>query len=133
MTTDVQDKVLDFLAGAGIGLTRGTNLFGPELAQSNTGVPTNAVFSTTSGGPEPLRAMGSDEIRSPIIDFTVRWSSYADGRTKCLDVMNALQGANISGLLFVRNLDSEPDYVTRTEEGNHKWDFSVRVDYSEAA
>lgn len=129
---DVQDKVLDFLAGSAIGLTRGDNLFGPELAPTDF-VPVNAIFTNTSGGPEPLRTMGSNEVRSPIVNFLVRWNDYQGGRSKCLEVMNALQGAEISGLLFVALTEGEPDYVTRTEEGHHKWSFGISVDYNQDA
>ena len=129
---DVQAKVLDYIENAGIGFTRGTNLFGPEIGPNNQ-IPVNALFSTTTGGPEPFRTMRSNELRSPIINFMLRWSSYGEGRSKAIEVMNTLQGAEISGLLFVALTESEPDYVTRTEDGNHKWSFGVSVDYNQDA
>lgn len=125
----VDQKVRTYLEGAGIGLTKGTNLFGPELAPEG-GVPVNGVFITTAGGRAPMRAMGSSEVRSAIINVLVRWDSYAGGLSICLDIMDALQGADVSGTLYVESTESNPTYLARTEEGYHKWSLGFRVDYN---
>ena len=124
--------VASFLAGAGLGVTLGTNMFfGPQREVSNV-VPINAIFLMGRGGPAPIRSMTQvSEIRNPIVNIRVRWNKFAAGDTKVRAIQDALQGASISGYLDVEALQSEPSVIGEREEGHHFWLLSIGLAFEE--
>jgi len=122
----VDDIVRDEVQTLGVGLTKGSNLFGPVTATS-TGVPRDAVFVTIGGGGSPQRTMTDDQIRQGIVNIFVRWQSYNEGAQKAQDILDGLQGRRPPGLLDIVAQDSEPPYIGQTEEGFHQWNMNFRV------
>ena len=119
MTVPATDVATE-LAGAGIGLTLGTNLFMGPMRDASASVPKNAVFVKGLPGGLPQRTMGeSDEIRSPLVSVNVRWTTFDAGDTKIRQVQEALQAATISGYIDVVAQQSEPLVLGQDNEGLH--------------
>ena len=119
MTVPATDVATE-LAGAGIGLTLGTNLFMGQIRNVSASVPKNAVFVKGLPGGLPQRTMGeSDEIRSPLVSVNVRWTTFDGGDTKIRQVQEALQAATISGYIDVVAQQSEPLVLGQDNEGLH--------------
>jgi len=135
MTVPATDIAVE-LAGAGISLTLGTNLFtGPiRDVSATTGVPKNAVFVKGLPGGLPERTMGEgDELRSPLVSIQVRWTTFNDGDTKVRQIQEALQAASISGYLDVLAQQSEPLVLPPDNEGLHQWSMIFLLKYLDDA
>ncbi len=121
MTVPPTDVAVE-LAAAGIGLTRGTNLFTGPLRDVSAGVPKNSVFIKGLSGGLPQRTMGEvNEVREPLVSVTVRNSSFNDGDTKVRQIQEALQAVTISGYLDVAARQSEPLYLEPDDQNLHRW------------
>ena len=132
MTNPLLDMAT-FLAGAGLSLTKGTNLFWGIQRGVGGGVPVNAVFVIGGGGTEPQRVMGRGlEIRRPFVIIRVRWSSNGGGDTKARAIQDALDGASISGYLDVKALNSEPQAIGQGSDGNHLWTMQYELVYNKS-
>lgn len=119
MTTPATD-VATHLAGMGISLTLGTNLFTGGIRDVRTGVPKNAVFVKGLPGGLPQRTMGEDnEIRSPLVSVSVRWTTFDGGDIKIREIQEVLQAATISGYMDVAAQQSEPLVLPQDNEGLH--------------
>ena len=91
MTVPASDVAVH-LAGSGISLTQGTNLFeGPmREVSSAAGVPKDAVFVKGLPGGLPERTMGEEnELRSPLVSTQVRNTGFNDGDTKARQIQEA--------------------------------------------
>lgn len=122
----IDDIIRDEIAGLGIGLTKGTNLFGPDAA-SGPGVPNDAVFVTGGGGATPNRASGGDEIRTGVVNIRVRWRKYDAGATKAQQIIDKLQGKCPSALIDLESTESEPNYIGQEQDGQHIWSLGFLV------
>ena len=132
MTNPLSDMAT-FLAAAGLGLTKGTNLFWGTQRGVGGGVPINAVFVIGGGGTEPERTMGRTlEIRHPFVIIRVRWSSNGAGDAKARAIQDALDNATISGYLDVRALNSEPQSIGQGTDGNHLWTMQYELVYNKS-
>jgi len=133
MTVPATDVATE-LAGAGIGLTLGTNLFTGGIRDVRTGIPKNAVFVKGLPGGLPQRTMGeSDEIRSPLVSVNVRWTNFDGGDTKIRQVQEALQAAAISGYIDVVAQQSEPLVLGQDNEGLHLFMMVFSLKYIDAS
>ena len=129
---DIRD-VLD--ADATLDLTTGTNLFlGPSRAVGGN-IPTNAVFIFGNSGIPPIRTMGAvAEVRRPLVNIRVRWSSFGPGDQKVRDIMNVLQASSVSTYLSnVLLTESEPLPLGQDDQGNSMWSLGCEIVYREAA
>lgn len=133
MTVPATDVAI-FLAGMGISLTFGTNLFTGSIRDVQTGVPKNAVFVKGMPGGLPERTMGQvNEIRSPLVSVTVRWTTFDGGDTKIRQIQEALQAVAISGYLDVVAQQSEPLVLPPDNEGLHMWMMVFSLKFVDAA
>ncbi len=133
MTVPATDVATE-LAGAGIGLTLGTNLFMGPMRDASASVPKNAVFVKGLPGGLPQRTMGeSDEIRSPLVSVNVRWTTFDAGDTKIRQVQEALQAATISGYIDVVAQQSEPLVLGQDNEGLHMFMMIFSLKYIDAS
>ena len=133
MTVPATDVATE-LAGAGIGLTLGTNLFMGPMRDASASVPKNAVFVKGLPGGLPQRTMGeSDEIRSPLVSVNVRWTTFDAGDTKIRQVQEALQAATISGYIDVVAQQSEPLVLPPDNEGLHMFMMIFSLKYIDAS
>ncbi len=133
MTVPATDVATE-LAGAGIGLTLGTNLFMGPMRDASASVPKNAVFVKGLPGGLPQRTMGeSDEIRSPLVSVNVRWTTFNAGDTKIRQVQEALQAATISGYIDVVAQQSEPLVLPPDNEGLHMFMMVFSLKYIDAS
>ena len=122
--------VATHLAGAGISLTLGTNLFTGGIRDVRTGVPKNAVFVKGLPGGLPQRTMGEvNEIRSPLVSVSVRWTTFGDGDTKMRQIQEALQAAAISVYMDVVAQQSEPLVLPPDNEGLHMFMMIFSLKY----
>ncbi len=133
MTVPATDVATE-LAGAGIGLTLGTNLFMGPMRDASASVPKNVVFVKGLPGGLPQRTMGeSDEIRSPLVSVNVRWTTFDAGDTKIRQVQEALQAATISGYIDVVAQQSEPLVLGQDNEGLHLFMMIFSLKYINAS
>ena len=133
MTVPATD-VAAHLAGAGISLTLGTNLFTGPMRDVSASVPKNAVFVKGLPGGLPQRTMGEvDEIRSPLVSVNVRWTTFDGGDTKIRQIQEALQAAAISGYIDVVAQQSEPLVLPSDNEGLHMFMMIFSLKYVDAA
>jgi hypothetical protein len=133
MTVPATD-VATHLAGMGISLTLGTNLFTGGIRDVRTGVPKNAVFVKGLPGGLPERTMGEvDEIRSPLVSVNVRWTTFDGGDTKIRQIQEALQAATISGYIDVAAQQSEPLVLGQDNEGLHMFMMIFSLKYVDAS
>jgi len=133
MTVPATDVAVE-LAGAGISLTLGTNLFTGPVRDVSASVPKNAIFVKGLPGGLPQRTMGEvNEIRSPLVSVQVRWTTFGDGDTKVREIQEALQAVSISGYLDVVAQQSEPLALPPDNEGLHQWSMIFSLKYLDAA
>ena len=121
--------VATFLAGAGLGLTLGVNLFHtPERV--GIGVPNDAVFVYGMPGGRPDRNMDTRiEHRFPIVNIRIRDTKQQDADTLARSIMTKMQGLNLSGYLDIRALQGEPGSSFANEEGLYKLSLSYELVY----
>lgn len=124
--SSIDEIVRDELDGLGIGLTKGTNLFGPDVSVG-PGVSENGVFVMPGGGGAPTRAMGGDEVRFGLVNIRVRWRNFREGMDKAQEIIDNLQGRTPAGLRDVVSVSSEPRYIGQTEDGQHQWSLGFDV------
>lgn len=106
--------MMDFLATQGLALTKGANLFAGPIREVSTLIPNQCIFVNNSAGAEPQRVMGdSASFRTVIVDIRVRWDKFGTGETKARAILDAIQGASISGYLDVTPMTSDPSPVQR--------------------
>lgn len=126
--------LVTFLAGAGLSLTKGTNLYQGAFRGPDGKVGRNAVFVYPSGSPPPVRSMGqTTEVRFALMLVQTRWAKYAEGNLKAQAIQNALQGASISGYLDVVLGESLPVYLGQDEVGDHLFLSTVRMVFNQDA
>ncbi len=108
------EDMVDFLAAASLSFTKGTNAFMGPIREHSRQVPKNCLFVNNSPGSPPSRVMGdSVNFRNVVVDIRIRWNKFAAGDAKARAVMDALQGASISGYLDVGLVMSEPSPMQR--------------------
>jgi hypothetical protein len=123
--------ILTALAAAGIGLSRGINLFcGPPRAANPPTIPHQAVFVLASGGPEQEAYSDgtTTERRYSAVQVRVRSNprGFDAGNTLARQVRDALHHRTLTGYLDVRAMQSEPIYIGEDEPGHHE--FSVNLE-----
>lgn len=122
--------VATLLAGAGLGLVVGVNLFRGPMRPAVAGVPTKAVFVAETGGPPPvpyIDAAANGDTWTFEIQVMVRGDreSFAAARTLARSIRDALHRASISGYLSCVALQSGPTSVGF--DGNECPLFSVNA------
>ena len=122
----VDDIVRQEIAGLGIGLSLGQNLFGPDVGPG-PGTEQNGVYVFSGGGPTPDRTMTFDEVRFSVVNVRVRWRSYNEGADKAQAIIDNLQGKIPSGLLYLTATESEPNYIGQTGQGLHSWSLGFQA------
>lgn len=126
--------LVTFLAGAGLGFIKGTNLFQGDFRGPDTIFPIEACFIGSLPGPESDRIMGrSKEIRYYVMTIRLRWSRFAAGNLKARAIQNELQDASISGYLDIVATQSQPNSLGESAEGHHLWSFGITMIAEETA
>jgi len=126
--------VANFLAGAGLGLTLGTNLFIGFMRAESSLIASDAVFVSGGSARSPSRTMGeSFEIRYPLVNVRVRWARFEEGSVKVREIFNALRAASILGYLDVSSIQSEPLLLSASTEAKNFWFMSFLLVYQEGA
>lgn len=136
------EDVATALAGSGIGLTIGTNLFQGSPLQVQTGMPSQSVFCELLGGygtPQrylqgPYNEAGVGvQAREPRVHITVRSNphDYQGGQTLARNVRDSLHDVPISGYDAVRIEQQEALFVYQTNNGEFVWtmDCHLWLDY----
>ncbi len=136
MTHNPAKDVRDLLdSDATLGLTTGTNLFLGTQRAVGGNIPVDAVFIHGNSGIPPLRSMGEvAEVRRPLVNIRVRWSSFGPGDQKIRDIMNVLQASSVTTYLSnVLLTESEPLPLGQDEQGNSMWSLGCEIVYRGAA
>lgn len=134
MSTNFLGAFINFLAAAGLGFTRGTNIFPGPVKGPDSRFPKSCVFCVPAPGAEPQRVMGqSVEVRYTIINVTYRAAKFAAGDAKARAIQNALQGAVISGYMDIKALQSSPAAIGQDGEGNYLWSMGFQLTFEETA
>ena len=124
--------MVNFLAAQSLSLTKGTNLFIGAMQETSDYVPDDAVFVRGAPGSEPVRCMGDTvNFRKALVEILVRWDNFREGDDKSRLILNAIQGASISGYLDVMSPNSEPGPVSEDEQGLHVWQVLAGMHYQE--
>lgn len=124
--------VANFIAGAGLGLILGSNLFLGYLRAESSMIPSNAVFVSGGSARPPSRVMGeSSEIRYPLVNVRVRWTRFEEGDVKARGIFDALRAANVAGYLDLSSIQSEPLPLSLSTEAKNFWFMSFLLAYSE--
>jgi hypothetical protein len=135
MTQNPETDVAAFLAGAGLGLTLGTNLFKGGVLAQGLGVPAEAVFVEAQGGgerPEPY--LGAGDMWPTEVEITVRGpagnraTAHATART----LLETLHRATISGYVMVLAEEGEPEHMEADEAQCHEYTFSIILQWAVA-
>lgn len=133
MRNPAQDTV-DHLAGAGLGLTKGTDLFASMPRAQTNNIPANSVFVYGLPGGAPTRAMGEvEEILVPVVMVVVRHRSYSTGDALGRSIRDSMQAADISPYLDVVAQSSELEPIGQDNDGNHQFMLGFELSYVEAA
>lgn len=129
MPADPPLDVATFLAAQGLGLTLGTNLF-PVPETVGVGIPNDAVFVYGMPGGRPDRNMDTRiEQRFPTVHIRIRNSKNSTANTLARNIMTKMQGANLTGYLDLRALQSEPGAGFEPQGGLHRISISYEAVY----
>lgn len=122
------------LAGAGIGLTLGTNVFWGPVRESDpsTAFPSAAVFCTMRGGAPPINycdASITPQLREPLVQVMIRSAprDYAAGQATARQVKNALHDIPPTGYDACRVEQAEPLPIGETNQGEHLFSLNVHL------
>lgn len=121
-------KELNSAVGA---LTYTTNLFDGPVRPPSSGIPHEAVFCLTTGGPKPesqVNANTGPDLKRGSVQVRIRSNAgkFTDGETLANTVWTAIQRATITGYMSVTCAQSEPVYLGQDDTEHHEW--SVNVD-----
>lgn len=129
---EVDENIVDVLAAAGIGLTKGTNLFmGPGRGISDE-IPAKSVFVLASGGPPPLIHLNGGSVpdtKEPACQIIIRGEhkAFSAGQTLARAVYAAIHKSspadNVAGSCLAQQ--SEPIYIGEDEQGFPGWTINV--------
>ena len=126
--------LVDYLAGAGLGLTKGTNIFVGPVRDMTPQIPDNSVFVTTRGGRLPVRTMGlQEEVRSPLIFIRIRNKNYDTGYNLAKAIMTSLMSGGVAGYLDIEPMQSEPNFLQTDSKNRLMWDLSYLMKYGEVS
>jgi len=124
----------DHLVDAGIGFTKGVNIFTGSLRAAKGVIPVNAAFVNGVDGLPPIRSMGEvEEILTSVVSITLRWGTSGGGDSLMRTVRDTVQGASITGYLDVLAQGSEPIPLGEDADGNHQFMAMVEMTYIQAA
>lgn len=133
MKNPARDLVNHFNS-AGIGLTKGTNLFASQRRAAIGNVPVNAVFVYGVLGAPPVRVMGqSTEVLTAIVSATIRWNTYSGADNMARNMRDAVQGQSIAGYLDVFAATSEPSVLGEDADGSHLMLMGFELTYNQAS
>jgi hypothetical protein len=120
-----------YLAGQGLGLTLGTNLFWGLERFDGPGVPANSVFVySMPGGPPDRNADTRIEHRFPIVHVRVRQQTNGGAEALAEAIMTALQGADLGGeYMDLRALQSGIGVGQSPQSGIHLHSIAYEVVY----
>lgn len=132
------EDVANALAGAGLGLTLGVNLFAGGYQQVQTGVPTQAVFCQLFDGYGPpqrylqgnyAEAGVGIQAREPRVVVYVRSAKhdYHGGQVLARAAKDALHDVPISGYDAVRVMNPEPLFVSQINDSENIFSFNVHM------
>lgn len=116
------------LAGAGLSLVAGTNVFDGPVRAAGAHVPSKAVFCLLTGGPPPLFQSGqAREVRRSTVQVRVRSEpgKFEAGETLARGCRDALQLARPEGFVAFVVRESEPIYLGADERGHHEWSLNL--------
>jgi hypothetical protein len=130
--------VANFLAGSGLGLTLGTNLFVGSIrpaSSSGPSMPPQAVFVISTPGPAPLtfKGAGQGSLSMGMIQVRLRSqpNDFLTAQTLSRQIRDTLHRATIAGYVYVVARQSEPQYLGQDQQGNEE--FSLNFDLWRAA
>lgn len=122
------------LAGAGLGLTLGTNVFWGTIRESDpaSGVPSKAVFCTLLLSPAPVNYCDGSRTpqgREPQVQVVVRGNAndYSTAQTLARSVKDALHDLPPTGYDACRVTQAEPVPIGETNRGEHLFSLSVHL------
>lgn len=126
---DVAADIAAYLEGAGLGLTRGTNLFAadevPDFADTATA---NEVYVMASGGPAPKPFLGTgSSLHQMSASVLIRGTHMTKTSAGALaaSVLRALHLAPISGYVSVLARDALPVYLSVEPHDAPGWSVGV--------
>lgn len=124
------------LAGAGLGLTTGANLFsGPEQVGNDTGIPAAAAFIMTYGGTPPQPYLGdAQDLREIATQVTVRGASgdVEGARSLAWSVWQAIQRKHTNlpaGYIDTRCAQAAPIYIGLNGADQPRFTVNVLLRY----
>lgn len=110
----------------------GANVFvGPAQPVSDS-VPAQAIFCLGYGGtapPMPYMDGTGQDWRQSRVQVMVRseQGDFAGGETLARATLQALHRRSVSGYTWVVSLDSEPTYLSKDEQGCHRWSCNFEL------
>lgn len=130
---DVASDVATYLAGAGLGLTLGSNLF--AVAESNSNAPntTPAVYCVASGGPAPapyLCSKGSFHRLGVNVRVLGGKEAPQAGAQLARQVADKLQCATISGYVAVYLKDAQPVFAGLDDHDAPLWSLNAEAQFA---
>lgn len=118
--------------GTNTSLTAGTDLFEfAPVPPDDKGMPAKAVFVFPAGGGVPemhLEPTATDLLRS-VVQVRIRSSQadFAGGADLAREVRDALKRATITGYVWIRLLQSHPEYIGPDDRGSHEWSLNIEA------
>jgi hypothetical protein len=136
MATAIPDSptvVSAYLAGAGLGLTVGTNLFTSEEIPVDAAVPGSSgklpgVYVRAAGGPPPepyFGSFGSDHILQLSVLVRGERDQDPEGWSLARRVADSLQKATISPFYSVLLRDAQPVFLGRDDHDAPGWSIGL--------
>lgn len=115
--------VLNAISSAGLGLTRGEDLFAGPLRPSRT---LGCYVQSTGGPPPQLMARGQTEIRTVQVQLWTRPDEYQQGEQLAEQILRALHRREIGGYYHTEVRESGPVPIGRDD--NSRLGFAMNVE-----
>lgn len=132
MSAALDIAVCDVIDTATASLTKGVNLFASPLRPEGNGIPGEACFVYSWGGPAPqVYNDGGAGKNLNLIDcqITLRWTSDSPkaGDDLAAVLYNALRKSTPTGTIAAEAQNSAPLYLGQDDKGHHVWTINLRL------
>ncbi|GEL75208.1 hypothetical protein [Myxococcus virescens] len=134
MTQDPESDVATFLAGAGLSLVVGTNLFKGPVRPASDVIPQACVFVRVDAGAEPEPYLGgrtTGSVYEADVEVLIRGEPdrYDAPRQVARAVLVALQKASLPGYFSCVVAQSQPDYLDQDDNQCHEFAVDVTLSW----
>jgi hypothetical protein len=122
--------VADLLATAGIGLTKGSNLFRGPVRPDLFGVQNKSVFCLATGGPINQRLLGNQQgytVKTVQVRLRSRAGDFDGGQLLGRQIRDALHGKVTTDYLAVLVREPEPNYLGQDADDRYDWSLNVEL------